>query len=396
MDTKVLLNEARSLQSKTVEDRRFFHTHPETGYDLDETCAYVKKSLEDLGYKPEEIVDSGLIACVGNKPSPCVLLRFDMDALPIEEKTGLPFASTNGCMHACGHDLHVAIGLCVARLLKQHEDELEGCVKLCFQPDEEAVDPREDTGNPLMIKAGMLKNPDVDAAMTLHVNTLEVETGKVAIKPGTSHMSIDDVDIEVIGKSTHGAMPQEGVDPINIAAHIYLAMQEVISRRCDPTKTCVLTFGKFTSGSAANIIPKSANLLGTLRTADEASRISMQKDIKQICEGIAHGFGGECKVQFLRGVPTNYNDPNLAEELVGYIEGCTGDEVEILESAKGGSDDFGSTSHEVPSCYFLLGAADPNCEPLPLHNEAVMFDEDAMPLGAASIAAATIEYIKNH
>ena len=389
-----LLEEARGLMDQMVEDRRWLHRHPECGYDLTKTTAYVKRRLEDMGYEPEEIIECGLVCGIGDPEGPCFLLRADMDALPLPEETGLPFASTNGNMHACGHDFHISILLAAAQLLKNHESELKGYVKLMFQPDEEATDPRETLGNQAMIDAGVLENPKVGAAAGLHVCPIGVPTGEVGANEGPAFFSVDDVEIEIEGTGTHGAQPQKGVDPFNVMAHIYLGLQEVIAREVDPYEACVLTFGKMGGGTAANIIPKHASMLGTLRTVNEGTRQRLQASITSIVEKTAEAYGAKATVGFLRGLPPVYNNPELTRELLGYYEQATGKDRYVLGEPFSGSDDMGTMSQVIPITYFQLGAAPADAEPLPLHNPRILFDEDSMPVGAALLAAAAMGWIE--
>lgn len=214
-----VLEEARALEDDIVADRRWLHEHPEIGFDLPQTTAYVAERLREIGLEPEEIVPGGLVATIGD-PSRgrCFMLRADMDALPLREETELPFASQNGYMHACGHDTHTAMLLGAARILKAREADLPGCVKLMFQPDEEGCAPDEICGNEAMINAGVLENPRVDAATAIHLMPFDYRRGEIATRPGTGFSSIDDIDIVVHGKGGHGSRPHQLVDPFNIAA----------------------------------------------------------------------------------------------------------------------------------------------------------------------------------
>ena len=390
------IEEAEALRDDIVADRRWLHRHPETGFDLPETAAYVASRLREIGCEPCEIIPGGIVAHVGNVEGPCFMLRADMDALPLREEADVPFASANGNMHACGHDAHTAMLLGVARILKNHEAELKGCVKLMFQPDEEGTAPDEVTGSGAMLAAGVLENPPVEAAAGIHLMTVDYARGRVYTRFGAAFSSVDDVDIEIVGKGCHGSQPQHGIDPINIAAHVFLALENLIAREVDPTEQCVLTFGSIHGGSAANIIPDSVHMLGTLRTVSEKTRDRMKKRIAAIAERIAEGFGGTAKVRFLRGVPSVYNDPALTEELVGYIEGEAIAEVELLEKPLPGSDDMSVISQAVPTSYFVLGAgsAEEGCA-YPVHSPHVVFDESVFPQGSALAAAIAMRWLEN-
>lgn len=394
---QTLQEEIFDLKERMVADRRWLHQHPEVGYDLLQTCEYVKDRLVEMGYEPREIIENGLVCTVGDPAAgPCILPRADMDALPIAEQTGLPFASTNGNMHACGHDFHVAMLLGAARYLKNHERELAGCVKLMFQPDEEATDPRELLGNQAMIEAGVLENPHVDAAFGMHVCPVGVPNGTVGSIKGTSFFSVDDVEVHIQGIGAHGAQPQKGVDPLNIMSHIHLALQEVIAREVNPYEASVLTFGKMKGGTAANIIPDHAFMLGTLRTTNEETRHRLHMRITEIVENTARAFGGTATVEFLRGLPTVWNDPDLTDELEVSYEQGTGKRILHLTEPFSGSDDFGVMSHAVPSAYFLLGCAPEGTEEIPLHNPSLVLDESALVEGAALFAAAATGWLARH
>ena len=388
--------EAQELQDQIVADRRWLHRHPEVGFALDETSAYVRRRLEEMGYEVREVCQGGLLAQVGNADrGPCVLLRADMDALPMPEESGVSFAADNGCMHACGHDTHTAMLLGAARLLKNHESELAGCVKLMFQPDEEGAPAWETTGGEAAVGAGVLENPQVDAVAALHVQAPWLPAGAVATRPGTLCSSIDDVEITVTGRGAHGSRPHEGVDPINIACHIYLAIQSFLTREVNPADVCVCTFGSISAGEAANVIPETAHMLGTLRTQDPAVRALFHKRVPELCAAIARGFGGEAAVRFLRGVPVMVNDEALTAELSGYAEELFGEKVVPIERPSTGTDDLAFFSEQVPTCYFYLGAATPEDveNGYGMHNPHVVFDERVFCKGAALLANSALEYL---
>ena len=393
-----LLEEAQALRGDIVADRRWLHEHPEIGFDLPETTAYVAQRLHEIGCEPEEIVPSGLVSLIGDPSAgPCFLLRADMDALPLEEEADVPFASSNGAMHACGHDAHTAMLLGAAHILKRHERELGGCVKLVFQPDEEGTAPEEVTGNGAMIAAGVLENPPVEAAAAIHLMTVDYARGRVYTRLGTAFSSVDDVDIEIVGKGCHGSQPQHGIDPIAIAAQVFLALEGLIAREVDPTEQCVLTFGSIHGGSAANIIPDTVNLLGTLRTVSEATRSRMKERIASLAGNIAEGFGGSATVRFFRGVSSVYNDPALTEELIGIIEDRGIAEVELLEKPLSGSDDMSAISQAVPTSYFVLGAGSAEEGYVyPVHSPRIVFDESVFAQGAALTATVAMEWLARH
>ena len=390
-----ILEEAEALADDIVADRRWLHEHPEIGFDLPQTTAYVADRLREIGLEPKEIVPGGLVTTIGD-PSRgrCFMLRADMDALPLREETGLPFASQNGFMHACGHDAHTAMLLGAARILKAHEAELDGCVKLMFQPDEEGTAPDEICGNEAMINAGVLEDPHVDAAAAIHLMPFDFHLGEVATRPGTGFSSIDDIDIVVHGKGGHGSRPNQLVDPFNIACHIFQGAQNLIARELDPNDQAVITFGAMNGGTAANIVPDDVRMLGTLRTVDEGTRARLKKRMTAMCEGIADAFGGSAEVQFLRGVPSVHNDPALTRELIGYMEELTGRPVTILDKPISGSDDMSVISQAVPTAYFVVGTGtEDEGVRHPVHNARVVFDESVFAEGAAMTATMALRWL---
>ena len=392
---KQVVEEARSLQERIVADRRWLHQHPELGFDLTETCAYVRRRLEEMGYEVTVPCEGALLTQIGDPAAgPCVMLRADMDALPVDEITGLPFASTNGNMHACGHDTHTAMLLGAAQVLKAHEAELKGCVKLLFQPDEEGCAPVEYCGGDAVLEAGVLENPHVDAVTALHVQALEFDAGAIYTRPGTIFSSIDDIEVKIKGRGAHGSTPNQGIDPINIACHIYQGFQNLISREVDPTQTCVATFGKIESGRAANVIPEDAHMLGTLRTQDAAVRDGFKEHADRMVRGIAEAFGGEAEVAFLRGVPNTYNDPELTSELVGYANELFDEPVRELEAPFSGTDDLAILSQVAPTTYFILGTGTlPGHEGCGMHHPNVDFDESVFWKGSALLANSALEFL---
>ena len=385
-----VLEEAKALEGDIIADRRWLHEHPEIGFDLPQTTAYVAERLREIGLEPEEIVPGGLVATIGDPSAGrCFMLRADMDALPIKEETGLPFASPTDYMHACGHDTHTAMLLGAARILKGREAELPGCVKLMFQPDEEGCAPDEICGNEAMINAGVLENPHVDAATAIHLMPFDYRLGEIATRPGTGFSSIDDIDIVVHGKGGHGSRP------FNIACHIFFGAQNLIARELDPNDQAVITFGAINGGTAANIVPDDVHLLGTLRTIDEGTRAHLKERMEAMCRGIAEGFGGSVDVRFLRGVPSVYNDPDLTDELIGYVEDLTGRPVTILDKPISGSDDMSVISQAVPTTYFVMGTgSEDEGVRYPVHNSRVVFDESVFVEGAAMTATMALRWLE--
>ena len=389
------MEQAKLIKEDMIVYRRTIHSNPEVGSKLPETKAYVIDKLIKFGYDPKEICESGIVATIkGDKPGKTFLLRADMDALPMKEDTECDFKSTNGCMHSCGHDMHTAMLLGAAKLLKQNQDQIEGTVKLVFQPDEEGF-----TGAKKMIQAGVLENPKVDAAMAMHVHS-GTPSNIILCGLGTSIAGCNRFRIIVKGSGCHGAMPETGVDPINIAAHIYLSLQEIISREISATKPAVVTIGKFVGGDAPNIIPGEVVMEGTIRTLDKEVGEYVFKRMGEIVTSTAKMFRGEAELIELSSVPPLANDKDLANEVTGYVKDIVGEQgVFLFEGGGMGSEDFASYSYEVPSLYLILGAGAKNENPLygePMHNTKVVFNEDVLVTGAAIHTYGAINWLKNH
>lgn len=389
------INQAQLIKKDLLAYRRTIHSNPEVGATLPKTKAYVIEKLKEFGYSPTEICESGIVATInGSKPGKTFLLRADMDALPMKENTNCEFKSTNGSMHSCGHDMHTAMLLGAAKLLMQNQNDIEGTVKLVFQPDEEGF-----TGAKKMIKAGVLENPKVDAAMAMHVHS-GTPSNVVLYGLGTSIAGCIRFRITVKGTGCHGAMPETGVDPINIASHIYLSLQEIISRETSPTQPAVVTIGKFVGGDAPNIIPDEVIMEGTIRTLDNELGKFIFNRINEIVVSTAKMFRGHAELIELSSVPPLANDKDLANELGSYVKNLIGENAVIsFEGGGMGSEDFASYSYEVPSVYFMIGAGTKNENPLfglPMHNNQVVFNEDILVTGAAIHAYCAITWLKNN
>ena len=389
------MEQAIAIKDDIVEYRRTIHSNPEVGAELPKTKAYVMDKLREFGYTPEEICESGIVTTIeGAKPGKTFLLRADMDALPMAEATSCDFKATNGAMHSCGHDMHTAMLLGAARLLKQNQDQIEGTVKLVFQPDEEGF-----TGAKKMIEAGVLENPKVDAAMAMHVNS-GTPSNLVVCGKGTSIGGCYRFRIVVKGTGCHGAMPETGVDPIFIAHHIYSGLQTILTREIPATKPAVITIGKFVGGDAPNIIPGEVIMEGTFRYLDKEMGEMVIGRMNDIVTSTAKTFRGEAELIELSSVPPLTNNNELADELTGYMKDIVGERgVFVYEGGGMGSEDFASFSHEVPSLYIILGAGAKNENPefgVPMHNEKVVFNEDILPTGAAIHAYSAITWLKNN
>lgn len=390
-----IMNQAKLIKDDLISYRRTIHSNPEVGPKLPETKAYVMDKLKEFGYDPKEICESGIVATIeGNKPGKTFLLRADMDALPVAEATECDFKSSNGCMHACGHDMHTAMLLGAAKLLKENQDEIEGTVKLVFQPDEEGF-----TGAKKMLAAGVLENPKVDAAMAMHVHS-GTPSNVVLCGLGTSIAGCNKFRIVVKGTGCHGAMPELGVDPINIASHIYISLQEIITREISATKSAVVTIGKFVGGDAPNVIPNEVIMEGTIRSLDKEVGEFIFNRMNDIVVSTAKMFRGEAELIELSSVPPLANDTDLAKEVTSYVKDLIGEKaVNLFEGGGMGSEDFASYSYEVPSVYLMLGAGTKQEDPLygePMHNEKVVFNEDILVTGAAMHTYCAMMWLKNH
>lgn len=381
-DANKILNSAKKMREYIVSDRHNLHKNPEVGTCLPKTKEYVKKRLSQMGYEPVEVCTSGVVATIsGKNTGKCIMLRADMDALGMSEKTDLDFKSENGNMHACGHDMHTAMLLGAAALLREYQSEICGTVKLVFQPDEEGF-----TGAKSMIEAGVLENPVPDAALALHVHS-GTPSGLLLCVKGTSMAGCTLFRITVTGKGCHGAMPETGVDPINIAAHICLSLQEITAREISAKKPAVITIGKFCGGHTPNIIPQETVIEGTIRTFERELSDKIFHRIEEISDNIAKTFRGSAFVEELSSAPPLINNPKLTEQMASYASDLLGEKsVCTLNEGGMGSEDFASYTYKLPCAYLLLGAGTKQENPLfgqPMHNEKVVFNEDILPLGAA-------------
>lgn len=395
---KKLLERAKELQPQLVENRRWLHSHAEVGFELHQTCAFVEERLRELGYEPRRMSGAGVVATLGKPGGKTILLRADMDALPMKEESGLEFAATGEAAHTCGHDLHTAMLLGAAKLLKEHESELNGCVKLMFQPDEEGTNPLGFSGSQAMLEDGILDDPHVDAAFSMHIwSNAPYPAGTFFSRKGALMSSCDTVTVTVTGKGTHGSMPQDGVDPINAGVHIYQAFENLLAREIPPFEQCTLTIGQFQSGSAANVLPETAQLVGTLRTVSEDTRARMKQRIEAICAGVGQAFGVQVKVTFTQGIPCVYNAPAFTESVMECVEELTGRPVGDMEVPLTGSDDWSEISQKADSCYMLLSAGTAEeGYPWAHHNPRVTFNEDVMHKGAAAFCAVALDWLRKN
>ncbi len=374
---------ALELKEEIISNRRHFHMHPEVGLHMPETQKYVIDALRSYGITAKPC-GHGITATIG-KGGRCILLRADMDALPMAEESGEVFACKSGTeAHACGHDFHAAMLLGAARMLKEKEDVLQGTVKLMFQPAEETFE-----GSMDMIRAGILEHPKVDAALAYHVSPGQMPVGLVMYNArGTMMFSVDGFRIRIQGKGAHGAYPQKSIDPINIGVHIHLALQELIARETDPEKACVLTIGRFSAGTAANIIPDTAVLEGTLRTNDRSERMKLVKRIHEVAERTAAVYGGQVELETLSDVPPLVCDPELTTKMLSYMKELQiPGFMEYPDVTASASEDFANVAERVPSSFMYLSAGFMDERgAYSAHNPKVRFNEEVCPIGAACLA----------
>ncbi|MDU6823041.1 M20 metallopeptidase family protein [Intestinibacter bartlettii] len=382
------LKRAQELEASMKSDRHYLHQNAEVGFDLPITTKYVMDRLQEIGLEPKEICKSGVTALIeGKKPGKTYLLRADMDALSMNEENVLEFASKTNAAHNCGHDMHTAILLGAAQILKENVDELEGNVRLMFQPNEEAF-----LGSKAMIEAGILD--DVDVASCMHM-MLDYDASNYACAPGFFSSSCDGFKITVNGKGCHGAMPHLGIDPINVGMSICTAFQQLVSRETPPKETASLTFGQFSGGNTPNIVPDKVVIQGTLRTYNAELRAKLVNRMQTIVKSAGEMYGTTVEYEVLSDVPSIYVNPEMLEEVKTYlseIEGLTlaNDNFRITPS-----DDMAFISEKVPTVYLLLQARVKD-NPYPHHNPKVLFDESAMTWGAAMHAQCAFEWLKNH
>ena len=384
---------ALELNEETIANRRYLHTNAETGLDMPKAKAFVMKKLKEYGLEPKEC-GYGVTAKLG-KGGKVLMLRADMDALPMPEESGEPFACPTGKeAHACGHDFHAAMLLTAAKMLKENESELEGTVKFMFQPAEETFE-----GGKNMIENGILENPKVDAALAYHVAAGQMPVGIYMYNDnGTMMYSVDGFRITINGKGSHGAYPQKSIDPINVAVHVYLVLEAIMAREVDPTKACVMTVGKFEAGTAANIIPDTAVLEGTIRSNDNEARQLMVRRMKETAQKTAECFGASVDITMLSEVPPLICDPKLTDEIVGYMK-----EIGIPnltpypEVSSSASEDFASIAEKVPATFMYLSAGytDERGQ-YGAHNPKVQFNEDVCPIGSSCLAYCATQWLKNN
>ena len=386
-----ILKRAQEIQPEVVANRRYLHRHPELGFALDNTVRFVKEKLTEMGYTPVDCGDHGVVATVGGKHGgKCILIRGDMDALPMAEESGLDFASERAdAAHTCGHDTHTATLLGAARILKEMEDELPGTVKLMFQPAEEICG-----GAKSMLEAGVLENPKVDASFGTHIMAM-LESGKIAYAPGPMFASCDLFTITIKGHGGHGSQPQTSIDPIAIGSHLVTALQTINGREVAPNDIAVLTIGSFQAGSACNIIPETAKLMGSIRAFDTDVRAFVKQRLIDITEGTVKTFRATADIEFMNETGPVVTDPAVMQTLGDAVAEELGEEHMIRNMQPfAGSEDFGYITAAVPSGFFAIGGSPKDYPALPQHNPKIRFNEDAFVNGVVAYVAGAVGWLE--
>jgi amidohydrolase len=406
-----LQNLIESVDEKVVEWRRDIHQHPELGNREFRTAALVADHLRSLGIEVQtEVAHTGVVGILkGAHPGPVVALRADMDALPVTERVDVPFASTAramfngqevGVMHACGHDTHVAMLMGTAEVLAGYRENLHGTVKFIFQPAEEGPPEGEDGGAELMVKEGVLQNPDVDVIFGIHISSL-LEIGHIGYTPGGTAASADDFRIMVRGEQTHGAYPWEGADPIVASAQIITALQTIVSRRMQLTENpAVVTVGMVRGGVRSNIIPEEVEMLGTMRALHPDDRLAMIEHMHQIIENTARAMGvtATLTLPVTTSYPVTYNDVDLTNRMVPILQSVAGTDKVLLAKPVMGAEDFSFFAEKVPGLIISLGGRPsdvPISEASAHHTPDFYIDDSRLDLGVKAFVALTLDYMNN-
>jgi len=399
-----------NIESKVIDWRRDFHENPELSNREFETAKKIAAHLKSLGIEVQTgVAHTGVVGILkGGKPGPVVALRADIDALPVTERVDVPFASKvkntyngieTGVMHACGHDAHTAILMGTAEVLSKTKKDLKGTVKFIFQPAEEGTPPGEEGGAKMMVKEGVLKNPDVDVIFGLHMGA-GFDVGKITYKPGGTMAAAQRFVIKVHGKQTHGSRPWGGIDPIVVSAQIINGLQTIISRDTDLTKeAAVITVGLIRGGVRNNIIPEEVEMIGTIRTLDPG----MQKKLNEMMifrvKSIAQSFGATAEINIEEGYPVTFNDIALTKKMIPSLQRSAGKENVIQIKAITGAEDFSFYQEKIPGFYFFLGGKPLNVKPQDAashHTPDFFIDESGLKLGVTSMVNLTLDYMDSY
>jgi len=394
-----------AIENKVIDWRRDFHQYPELSNREFKTAEKIAKHLKALGIEVQTgVAKTGVVGILkGNQPGKVVALRADIDGLPVTERNDLPYKSNEkaaflgvetGVMHACGHDTHIAILMGVAEVLSQNKDKIKGTVKFIFQPAEEGAPPGEEGGAALMIKENVLKNPDVDVIFGLHINSA-TPVGTIAYKPGGTMAAVERFVVTVKGKQTHGSQPWGGVDPIYISAKIIDGYQSIISRESNLLiEPAVITVGKITSGVRFNIIPETAEMIGTVRTLDADMKTLIIRRMTEMTEGLAKAYGGSATIEFQNNTAITYNDEELTAQMLPTLQHVAGTaHVQLIKATTGG-EDFSFFQEKVPGFYFFLGGMTPgNKESFPHHTPDFKIDDSGLLLGVKTLTQMSLDYL---
>ena len=392
---------------RATEVRHQVHQNPELSNREHETAALVAEHLRDLGLDEVRtgIAHTGVVGILrGGRPGPVVAVRADMDALPVTEATGLPFASTKrttyggqevGVMHACGHDIHVAVGLGTAAALAEMRDQLPGTVMFVFQPAEEGAPPGENGGAPMMLEEGLFDQLEPDAMFALHTLP-SLEVGQIGFTPGPAMAAADRWTARIIGRQAHGAQPQESVDPVVTASQVVLALQTIRSRNLSAIDDGVVTTGIIRGGERNNIIPGEVYLEGTVRTFDPAVQDLIERRMEEVVRHTTAAAGADYEFNFYRGLPVTVNDRGLGERMLPSLERVVGaDNVHLLPPT-GGAEDFAYFAQEVPGFYYRLGTTAPGTTSGGLHTPTFTADDSAIPVGIRTMTALVLDYLQSN
>ncbi|MEQ8421944.1 MAG: amidohydrolase [Arenibacter algicola] len=399
--------EYKGIEPKVIDWRRDFHQNPELSNREFNTAEKIASHLKSLGMEVQTgVAKTGVVGILkGNRNGKVIALRADIDALPVTERNDLPFKSTVtseflgqevGVMHACGHDTHTAILMGVAEILSKNRDKIKGTVKFIFQPAEEGPPPGEEGGALLMVKEGVLKNPDVDAIFGLHINS-STPVGVIRYKSEGLMAAVQRFVIKVEGKQTHGSQPWKGIDPILISAKIIDGLQTIISREVDLTnEAAVISVGKITSGVRFNIIPESAEMIGTIRTLDYDMQKQITERMKEMVPDIAKTYGGTATIEIKSNTDITFNNPELVTQMLPTLNRVAGKENVQIQKAVTGGEDFSYFQNEVPGFFFFLGGMTPgNTASFPHHTPDFSIDENGMILGVKALTEMSLDFLNN-
>ena len=400
-----LESDYQTIESKVIDWRRDIHQYPELSNREFKTAEKIANHLKSLGIEVQTgVAHTGVVGILkGDLHGKVVALRADIDALPVTERNDLPFRSevraeflgeSVGVMHACGHDTHTAILMGVAEILSNNKDKIQGTVKFIFQPAEEGPPPGEEGGALLMVKEGVLKGPDVDAIFGLHINS-QTPVGVIRYKSGGAMAAAQEFNIKVQGKQSHGSQPWSGVDPILISAKIIDGLQTIISREANLTnEAAVITVGKIKSGVRFNIIPESAEMLGTIRTLDYDMKDHINRRMEEMVTTIAKAYGGTATIEIKDATDITYNNPELVTKMLPTLQRVAGIENVHTQKAITGAEDFSYFQREVPGFFFFLGGMTPgNTESFPHHTPDFKIDDSGLLLGVKAMTEITLDYL---